>query len=454
MVLQPNANWTAKNVADYKQPIYAIQILPNTTWFHDHEISGATASHEKRLLAITGISLSFDPLRGEASRGSITFELLSNADTNLAFETLYNDQVEVRAGYAGLDWADYVTVGNLWIQTVKSNSSNTGHIFTAQDTQKMTNKNIDLTATVLTGNPIDIWLKIMTSTGAGTNGAYDTLLAVEGLGIDDALIDVAGAERLRDDFYAGFSVSFAVFGATNANSWIKTEIFKPFGLGPIVSAAGIIGLRAILPPLYGYMLANNRAAELTDSHILPLPSWDANFRDIINRIIFNYDWNGSTYATTVTYNKTAYQTQNGIVSLTISSKGITTALAGASITEQIAGRYLRKYHNMPSKVQLSTLFSKRVIEAGDQVLVNTTQISDRSAFPHTKTDYVYEVEAVSPDFPGGKMGFTLRDISHEPIGRYGVIGPNDLPDYGSATDAQKLKYCWIEPSTGDNYLII
>lgn len=67
---------------------------------------------------------------------------------------------------------------------------------TAQDA--FTGDTVNYLAYVAGDHPIDIALKVLTSTGGGSNGAYDTLPKSWGLGFPDYLIDLADVARARN----------------------------------------------------------------------------------------------------------------------------------------------------------------------------------------------------------------------------------------------------------------
>jgi hypothetical protein len=460
MTLDPNASWLAANDAKTKQPIYAVQIDSGPEWFHDFEITGATGDHKKRLVTISGVPQVFNPLRSEASIGGFAFEILNPNDEVFGWfslDELRSAKVEVKAGYKGLDWSNFITIAVGYIQDINYNEEK-NFVFNAQDLQEQMEETVYRLefgtgfTNVTARNPITFWLQVLTSTGLGTNGAYDVLDESQGLGIPQTLVDIATAELLRDDFLSTWEATWKISGAgVVAKDWFQDEIYIAFGLTPVIKSDGTISIRPILPPLPGYMEANDMGDTLSDGELIEMPSWKMGFRDLINRVIFKYDYDfdDDEFDSTGSYSDTASIVINGIQSLTIESKGVTTTLDGLNLSEIISNRYLQKFAVAPILIGIKTKFSERVIEAGDQVRITTNHIPNLDSSDTVWSGRSAEVEQVDPDYDGGNMQFTLRDISTGG-GKYGVIIAGSGPEFGSATDIQKRTNCWID----NGYLII
>lgn len=530
MTLDPNANWTAKNDAAVKRPIFAVNIDGTDFWYHDFEITGATADHRKFLRTISSSNHVYDPIRSESSIGGFSFELLKSAGI-WNFEELFKAPVIVKTGYKGLDWADFeLAAPTSYIQDIKINNDGTGFIFTCQDVQQQMNVDIftDVSETtasgtidsgtvstfvdaaltdaddfwngfyilitggtgagqareitdwvqstntatvspnftttpdntsvyVITGaafseiNPLTFWLQVMTSTGLGTNGAYDVLDADQGLGIDQTQVDITEVELIRDDFYPTWQASFVFTEEVNAKDFFQDEIYIAFALAPVVKISGKISLRSLLPPLPGYMQANNMGSTLTDTEIAELPGYKTEYRDIINTIIFKYDYDpvANDFDTGRSIFDLASRLENGKITKTIESKSIRTALNGRNLTDIIADRYFQRYAVLPAQITLKTKFSQRIIEAGDQLEITSARIPNVDSDDFDWTGRTAEVGQVAPDFDQGVINLTLRDNSVGG-GKYGVISPAATPDFGGASAAQKKRYCWID----NGYLII
>lgn len=467
MTLQPNSNWADKNNASPKRPIYAINIDGTDEWLHDHVIaSGTTEDFYKILKNITGIAAKYSPIRLEASIGSFTFELINDPAVNAVpgfwtLPELYRKKVILKAGYEGLAWSDFITIqANYYIQNISGGTGNTSIKFTVQDVQQQMKADVFTEATeeipdvISSRNPMTLWMQIVMSTGDGTNWPgsgtnYDVLDASQGLGIPYAEIDIAEIELLRDDFIRTWEGEWEFTESVSAQEFFKSEIYQAFALTPVIKSNGTMSLRPILPPLPGYMFDNDMASILTDADLIEVPKWTMDFRDIVNRIEFNYDWNGIEYVSQAITNDSASQALFGERTLKIESKGITSTIGGTDLIDRISARYFRKFGNAPMKINIKTKFKKRIIEAADQLDITSSHIYNMDNGDFEWSSRVAEVESVSPDYKNGSMSFVLSDIT-VPGNKYGVIGPDDLPEFGGASDAQKARYCWI----GSEYNIL
>jgi hypothetical protein len=99
-------------------------------------------------------------------------------------------------------------------------------------------------------NPFDAALKILCSTGAGTNGTYDTLPSSWGFGVPEGLIDLDQVQLWRSVAKpTSGSVDWRIYSAepqTNALGWLA-GVLQQGGIW-LTQAEGRIALRAILAP--------------------------------------------------------------------------------------------------------------------------------------------------------------------------------------------------------------
>jgi hypothetical protein len=97
-------------------------------------------------------------------------------------------------------------------------------------------------------HPLQVALQIITSTGEGNNGSYDTLPADWGCGLDGDQVDVDAFEQLIHDT-PGLLISLVVIEAEAAREFIVRECLKPFGfyLRPTVDGRISVGQLATPP---------------------------------------------------------------------------------------------------------------------------------------------------------------------------------------------------------------
>jgi hypothetical protein len=79
-------------------------------------------------------------------------------------------------------------------------------------------------------HPLTLLLKVLLSTGNGTNGPYDVLPSDFGVGVRQGLIDVAAIEIVRDVELPGLLMQFREVAPQEAKGWIESQILRPLNL--------------------------------------------------------------------------------------------------------------------------------------------------------------------------------------------------------------------------------
>ncbi len=165
-------------------------------------------------------------------------------------------RLTVFAVYEEVTEAKALTYCHMEITQVRSEGRS--WIVQAQDIQRFVKRTIFDAASSLNvrtlgpGHPITLLLRALTSTGAGTNGAYDSLSADDGSGVAQELIDIAGFETLRDAVVPGFTMDFREIEPQEAKEFMESQILRPFNCVPYVTQYGkLSGRRFGTPPFRG-----------------------------------------------------------------------------------------------------------------------------------------------------------------------------------------------------------
>lgn len=333
------------------------------------------------LVDIRGASQRVMPRQGRASIGGVTFTLQDHDNeitALLATDPYYfhRKKTTVKVGYAGLNIVHFVTIMVGWITGIKLWRDGVNYIFSVTDPMKWMQRKIfrgaEDTPVTISGNPINIMLQVLTSTGGGTNGDYDTLAAANGLGIDDDYINVTAIEAVRDIWFPGPSIlmSFSIDKRVQAKKWLETEIFKILNVYPVIDADGKFNIKPFKPPLP----ATDSVQSFDEDNIIGIPSYDFNLGDLINEVECHYDWDDvdSEFDTEDFYIESTSLNNRGPGKspIKLESKGMTTALGGEDFFAKRKAKIFERYATPPPKITMSTWFTQWLTEAGDIVPVS------------------------------------------------------------------------------------
>lgn len=149
---------------------------------------------------------------------------------------------------------------------------------------------------VMHENPITIALKVMTSTGLGSNGIYDVLPGHWGCALSSANdVLLSEWERVGQQLVGldtplpsdGLQYEFVIDKSTTGKKFIESEILKTIGAFGMVHGDGSYGIRAYSD------LANvdklNAERHLTTDDIISFDSLNHNYDKIVNTMLLSFD---------------------------------------------------------------------------------------------------------------------------------------------------------------------
>jgi len=462
-----NATFNAFNDIDYKSPVYLVHFDGEIIDYANRKVAQANHTVKLFLDKITGLTQKVTPEEGKATIGDITATLLDREDeitALLATDTYYfhRKKTTIKAGYMGMTEADMLTILTGWVTDIEMTSDLAAYQFTITDPQKWLQRKIfrgaeDTTVTIQ-GNPINIVLAILTSTGDGTNGDYDYYSSSVGLGIDEAYINVASIEAIRDDWYPGDSnyMKFSITKREKAKDWLQNEIFKVLNIYPIVDGDGRFNLKPVKPPI----ASRDTVQSLDEDVIVGLPSYDMNLSSMINEVEVHYDHDGDDYGTQVFYvDSTSVNNRGpGKKPLEIKSKGLHTSHSPASIagraTDICAKRKAKifgRWSNPPPiKINAKAFFSRWLSDPGDQIPITHESLPDLETGTRGITARRMEIINRPIDWIRGQVTFDLLDtgfnksqyVAISPIMTV-VSGESTTTFMVSAADAAKFEEGWV-----------
>lgn len=386
------------------------------------------------LISISGLSRSITPEKGKSSIAGINATILDEDDAITGIFAsdayyLHRAKAVVKAGYHGMDADDYLTIFTGWVTGYKLTSDATAYEFEITDPQKWLQRKIFRSATdaapvTLSGNPINILLAVLTSTGDSDNGDYDWYENQNGVGLDATeSVNVAAIEAVRDTWYPGDSyyMSFTITSPIKAKEFIETEILQVLNCYPAIDGQGRYSIIPFKPPVYA-----DQTQDFDEDVIIGIPTWDGNLSSMINEIEFHFDYD---HEDNEFDSKTLYENENSIFGrgpgkdvLTIKSKGLHSEHNAANIIAARKTAIFNRYSAPPIKIKAKSFFSQYLTEPGDIVRFTHSKLPDITAGTRGLTNVLMEVVNQKIDWQRGIVNTEFLQTGFL-AGRYGKCSP-------------------------------
>uniref|UniRef100_A0A6M3IKE2 Uncharacterized protein n=1 Tax=viral metagenome TaxID=1070528 RepID=A0A6M3IKE2_9ZZZZ len=355
--------------------MYVVETNPGKTSYIDYIAVREGTHTEQYLIDISGLSQQITPEEGKTSIGGTKIKILDyNGEITALLATdpyyFHRKKVTTKAGYLGMAESDMLTIQTGWITGISLTSDGAAYQVDVTDPQKFMQRKIfrgseDVPVTI-SGNPIDLLLRLLVSTGNGTNGEYDIYSEENGLGISTDYINVTAIENVREDWFPGASnhMNFTITSRIKAKEFFEQEIFQPLNIYPYIDGLGRFSVKPYKPP-FGINTANQ---SFDEDNIIGMPTWNANLDQMINEVEFFYDWDGSEFLTELFFaDGTSIDNRGpGKKPLTIKSKGW-----GENFYDVIVRRknavFNRFSNPPPPEISFSCFFDRWLSEATDIV---------------------------------------------------------------------------------------
>ena len=409
-----------------QQPLYDESDAPILD--EDGEAIFDAPTHYSFLKSISGGTQNVSPTEGRASISGLSATFLDQDDTITSMfpydgvSNLHRTEVTVKAGYQGVNFSDFVTIFTGWVTGCKMTDNLGSYVFSITDPQKWLQKYVARNATsdapvYYTGNPINIILQILCSTGERSNGTYDFRSAANGCAIDQALVNISEMESIRDKYYPGDSHYLRIICTERikAKDLIENEILKVLNCYPKIDGHGRYSIIPFQPPT-----TDDDTPSIGESDIIGLPTWDANLMSLRNEIEFKHDYDPDDGD----FDEITYYSDGDSINargqgndqISIESKGLHLSHAPASSPSRAATIMKRRkqvaftrWATPPIKISFKTFFTKWILEAGDIIKFSHPQVPDIVAGTRGITDVPMEVVKRSVDWTRGIVSFTVLD---------------------------------------------
>ena len=417
-----------------RKPIFLIDITGRGIRMSSGVVEGATDDYD---ILIDEDKVSFgavtvDPLEGITSIGSATAIL---SDINRKVTDLFalqrnwmaGSETGIKVGFQGINEADYMIPFRGFLAQFSVLQNHRGYRAVFADALTLARRVVFRTATptapvTLLGNPLTVMLQVLASTGAGTNGTYDTLTEPNGLGIDHtSWLNESAIEQERAIWTPGTTYQFVIREPEDALTWIQREICKPLGCYLMVGADGKIAVRFIRP-----ILIPTTTLSLTDAEIIGPVDYALDLdRQTFNEVLIRWDYDSSTklYGAAVIVRDEALVSRYGrVITKEIASQGLRTAYGGAAHAANIGNRLLATFGNLQPQMMIRSNLKGYAGTLGGTLLVSAK----------TLPESLFGVNTIRAD--------NVRPSYYRLLPRSGGHAPAGTADYGAQTPAEKLRY--------------
>jgi hypothetical protein len=269
----------------------------------------------------------------------------------------------------------------------------------------------------VTGNPIDVLLKIMISDGGG--GAYDTLS--KGLGISASLIDVDEMEEIRDALFDGIEIELDLSNIESALKFMEQEILQFFNIRFTTSLNSKISLAVLDQAVF-----SAEEDVIDEDTIRDYPKWSVDESKIVNVIKINWDYD----PTTNQYGKYNEETESDSITeygrrapLTFNFKGVKSDLDGENLVQDFARVLLTRLAYPTPEVELKTQLDRSFLNIGQKAYVESSKIPNVDGTLSFATSM--EIVSRAVNFQTGDVTLRLAFTSFTNI-RSGYIAPSDM----------------------------
>lgn len=253
---------------------------------------------------------------------------------------------------------------------------------------------------VLRENPITMALKVMQSTGDGSNGTWDTYPARWGCGMDSAndvyldewleigklLTGLADSPAASE----GTQFEFVFDKGVEAKKFIEDQILKILGAFGFVHGDGRYGIRAYSD--LSNAAKENAALTADQNSVIKWGDLSYNYNDLANQVWIEYDeaikLSGKFIRNTVFIDEVSVRKWGEARQLKYSASGIIPTSTFASQLYQRFQRIIARYSRPPMQIELTLLPKFHTMEIGDIVRIT---LNIRDLFTGATLDRAFEV---------------------------------------------------------------
>jgi hypothetical protein len=309
------------------------------------------------------------------------------------------------------------------------------------------------------GNPIDLILQILMSTGTGTNSQagytnYDVLPGSQGIGIPAALFNLANIIKLRSMYAGNMNFTGYFSAAIQGLKFIQTNILQQAMVFLYTNINGLIDIN------FPYPASSLDAITLDATNVVGNPRFDAHLVTggyFYNQFNVNYDYQplAQYYLTQNTYYAAgSIQRYQEISPITVNAQMLTTGGNGLAAANRIYAMGTKLFGDPPPTITTRTFDAMHLLNPGAIVTWSHPNT------PNYKTgkrggSIICLVISAGPDFFSGAMNVTLLGIGYYLPNKYArwtgqsSLNSGSWPTWPSSSTQQKTYGYWGS-SVGQN----
>lgn len=414
-MIATNSNFDAKNLI-VGAPIYAMQIGGQATVYTSADLvaAGVTSrpTYKAFLKTPSGSTQTIDVKNGTSSIGEMTCEVVDYDGSVLTLvggTTLDGAAITVLVGYPGMSYADFVTINTFRLIKVNPTDDYTAYVFTSRDRQSMAKRVISLHP--INGKPLSAsnpWIV------QGTPGEITLAVYLQGLQLTLNDVGYDAIVALDRDSEALFNsvrpFYFELTAAFECKQFLESEVYRPCGLYPVIDNLGRISLKAFRAGASG----GSTSYDFTDDNCVALPAIDR--AEILNSIVVNCDYDGSSYQSELVYvDATSVGQYGAAAQIKIDSQGLRTEMGASWFTEEFASRMFARFSGGAGLrggamiASIEAMLMTLPVWVGDYVHLTAAKMPNLTTGFVGVSNRVMEVIDRTPDFANGKMQYKLLD---------------------------------------------
>lgn len=219
-----------------------------------------------------------------------------------------------------------------------------------------------------TGNPIDILIQLLVSSGGGS--AYDVLQ--DGVALDSSLVDIADMESVRDALYSSAEFSLGIYAVDNALTFIENELLMPNNLRFTYSENAKLTVAVLDKAKFV-----DSIDVIDEDTLTKVPTWDSDTTKIVNNIQISWDYNEDTgkFGKIETFRDSASIAAYGLKDvIDFEWRGVKSANAGAALVSKFKTAYFSRLSIPSPEVAVKTHMDKSLLNVGNKSVLKTRYI--------------------------------------------------------------------------------